>query len=409
MSQEITLKIEKLAGLGDGMGTFDCKKVFVPYTLPGDVVRAVIKRDTSDAAYASLQTVITPGKGRVPAVCRHFGSCGGCSLQHVAKGQYREFKQQMAQHAVRKAGFDPALVRPILCMPADSRRRIEMKLEKGKLGYYAQYTHRLVDVEECPVLEPALEALVLAIKKQLVWLPDVTGIQINGVDEGYDVVVICRDATSVMLEPHAAMRRLSLRNADGVKTVFSHDPVTVTLGGIPVEVPPQAFLQTSRAALEAMTQWVLEAVKGKSRILDLFAGIGTYSIPLATTAKVMAMEGEQAMVDAMRKAILSHDLTRLTAEQRDLFAQPMTAEALAQFDAVVINPPRTGAKAQCEQIAASAVPTVAMVSCNPATFARDARILKEGGYTLLHATPIDQFVYSSHLEILAVFEKEIIS
>ena len=373
-NQTIRLTIEKLAGLGDGVGEYDGLKVFVPYTAAGDEVDALVVRETVDAVYTKLSNIIKYSPDRTKPICKHFYKCGGCSLQHLNDKVYTDFKQKMAQEAVRKADFSLEVVEPLVKMPVASRRRAELKVEKGKIGYYAEKTHKLVEIEECPVLEPELFALIKDLKDEVANDPEIKNIKINGVDNGY--------VTS--LEPHKA---------------------TITLGEIKVELPQGAFLQATRKAQELMTNLVVAATKNSKNILDLFAGIGAYSFPALANASVTAIEGETSMVEAMQNAAKKHNLKNFKAEQRDLFYKPILAEELATYDAIIINPPRAGAKLQCEQIAIAKPHKVVMVSCNPATFSRDARILKDAGYNLLKLTPIDQFVFSSHLELVAEFEQ----
>lgn len=408
MEEKIVLTIEKLAGLGDGAGMFEGQRIFVPYTLPGDVVQAHIVRQTKEASYAIPSEILTPSPSRAIPPCKHFADCGGCALQHMQPQDYHDFKQQMAREAVRKAGFDNE-VAPLMSLPAASRRRTELKIEKGKLGYYAQYSHRLVDIEECKVLEPALEALILALKPELAKVRGLASMHINGVDGGYDIVCAGTNLNHWKPEPHLFsahqdIMRFSVREGAKLRTIYQKDKVTLTLAGVKVNVPPLAFLQASAQAQEWMTGFVLESVEDAKKILDLFAGIGTYSFPLASKASVTAYEGDASMVHAMKDAAKQHALTdKVTAHQRDLFTRPIASADLGAYDAIVINPPRSGAKEQCIALATSQVKKLVMISCNPATFARDARILKEGGYKLLRLQPVDQFVYSSHLEIMAEF------
>ena len=371
-NQTIRLTIEKLAGLGDGVGEYDGRKVFVPYTAAGDEVDALVVRDTTDAIYAKLTNIIKYSSDRIKPICKHFSKCGGCSLQHLNDKVYTDFKQKMAQEAVRKAGFSPEIVQPLVKMPVASRRRVELKVEKGKIGYYAEKTNKLVEIEECPVLEPELFALIKDLKNEIANDPEIKNIKINGVDNGY-------------------------------VTSLESQKSTITLGGIQVELPQGAFLQATRKSQELMANLVVYATKGSKNILDLFAGIGSYSFPLLANASVTAIEGEASMVKAMQDAAQKHHLKNFKAQARDLFYKPILADELSGYDAVIINPPRAGAKLQSEQIALAKPNQVIMISCNPATFSRDARILKDAGYNLLKLTPIDQFVFSSHLELVAEF------
>lgn len=400
----IELRIDKLAGLGDGAGEYEGSKVFIPYTVAGDFVRARIGKETSDATYATIERILKPGKGRIDPVCRHFTRCGGCMLQHLDNALYFDFKQKMAEEAVRKAGFDMACVKSIVRFPANTRRRVDLKVKNGKIGYHAERSHKIVDLEDCRVLEPELLELVMQIKNRLPALPKITAIKINGVDGGYDVIVDGNDGNNLQVADCPGIKRLSVRNGSVFKAVYQNGEVTLALGGVTVEVPPNAFLQASRAAQTAMTDLVKSAVHPAKNVLDLFAGIGTYAFPVSAHAFVTAIEGDKAMTDAMQKAAEKHGISdRFKVMERDLFYTPLTKDQLAGYDAVIINPPRAGAKAQAERLALSQVAKIVMVSCNPATFTRDARILKESGYKLQSLTPLDQFVYSSHLELVAEF------
>ena len=400
---DVTLTIDKIAGLGDGQGVTDGRKLYVPYTVPGDRVRARIVRRTTDADYGVMESLIVAGPDRTEPSCRHFGTCGGCSLQHVKQVAYRDFKFRMARQAVRKAGFDIECVEPLVQFPPDSRRRVELKIEPGKLGYYEERSHRIVDIEECPVLEPELESSTLRLKPWLIRQSALTGAQANRLDNGCDLL-LKGGMPDMSGFPAEGICRVSLAQDSGFATLLSLAPATLTIGAIPVQVPPGAFLQVSRAAQRVMTQSVVEMVGSAAKVLDLFCGIGTYSFPLAAMSAVTAIEGDSAMVAAMRSTANEHGIA-IMAEQRDLFQKPLSSTELSRFDAVVINPPRTGAKEQSIELARSQVSRLVMVSCNPATFVRDARQLREGGYKLLRVLPIDQFTWSPHLELVAEFRK----
>lgn len=403
MAEVVEVTIEKLAGLGDGLALRGTERIFVPYTVPEDVVCARIIRKTADATYAQLESVVTPGPGRIAPVCRHFGICGGCSLQQLSDNDYTQFKQQMAREAVRKAGFDPELTRPLVRLPIAGRRRVELKVQDGALGYYAARSHRLVDIAECKVLEPGLEALVMELKNHLQNWPGLQTIQINGLDQGYDILLCGVGSKAWQVAPMKDVLRITAREGDTDRTLLQSGPALVNMGGVAVEAPAGAFLQASREAQALMTELVAKAASGAAKVLDLFAGLGSYGFALADGAQVTAVEGETAMVNAMRVA--GNDRDGFKAMQRDLFANPVPAAELSTYDAVILNPPRVGAKEQSAMLAGAKTGCAIMVSCNPATFARDGRLLKEGGWRMEYALPIDQFAYSHHLEIIFKFAK----
>lgn len=399
--ERLTVTIEKLAGLGDGVAQSGGRKLFVPYTVAGDVVQVRRVKRTTDADFAVPETILSGGADRVKPPCRHFGECGGCALQHVAGHAYRAFKRDMARAAVRKAGYDPACVEDVVGFPPASRRRVELKAVNAELGYFAERSHRLTHLKECAVLEPELEALVLRLQGYCKAWPRLQSVQINGLDSGYDVLLTGEGITQWPHGQDPAIRRVTARSAVGSVELHRSGTVELVLGGVAIQPPPGAFLQAVRAAQEVMTQRVVTRLGG--RVLDLFAGMGTYSFPLARGAQVHAVEVDAPMVQAMREAATRAGLKAFRASRRDLFQDPVPEGELARYDGVVMNPPRAGAAAQSSMLARARVPRLVMISCNPATFARDARLLREGGYRLENATPIDQFTYSSHLEIMAEF------
>lgn len=407
----IPLTIEKLAGLGDGMGLHGGRKVYVPYTVAGDVVEVKMVRRTTDADYAQVERIITPSADRIYPVCKHFGVCGGCSLQQLAPTYYQEFKQEMARIAVRKAGYDPACVLPLLTFPAASRRRVELHAKAGQLGYYAARSHDVVSLAECKVLEPQLEALVLRIKDYTSSWKTLESVQINALDKGYDVLLVGNNLPAWQHTDDSFITRVSAQYGGKTTTLHQSAEVSLTFGGVKVLPPAGAFIQAVRAAQDAITARVLEATNDAATVLDLFCGLGTYSFPLANRVpnrvKVRAIEGDAAMVQAMREAAAKRKTGEaIDVRRRDLFREPVSARDLARNDAVVINPPRTGAVAQCKELAHTRIPSLVMISCNPSTFTRDAKMLNDAGYALNRVTPIDQFLYSPHLELVAEFSHQ---
>lgn len=401
-----TLTIEKLAGLGDGVGMHSGRRVYVPYTQAGDTVKATMVRRTTDVDYAVLEEVLTPANNRIAPVCKHFTICGGCSLQHIDAEGYVAFKLGMAQAAVRKAGYD-ITCQKLVTFPANSRRRAELKVKEGKLGYFSAASHTLTEIDECKVLEPELEQLVMQLKPHIAKWKGGASIQFNGLESGYDMLLTGETLPAWPFASFSGLKRVVCRNSEGkTKTLHDTGDAYITLGGVVVTPPPGAFLQAVRGAQDAITKLVLEGTARAKNVLDLFCGLGTYSLPLSKHCNVTAIEGDASMVAALNEAAKRSDRAeKLVAQRRDLFRDPLSVKALNRFDAVVINPPRNGALEQSKALAQSNVASVIMVSCNPATFARDARLLKEGGYKLLKVTPIDQFTYSSHLEIIAEFTK----
>lgn len=421
--QEITLAITHLGGLGDGVAERDGQAVFVPFAAPGDRVRAVVEQVGKDFIRARLVEVMEPGPGRQPAPCAHFGVCGGCTLQHVTPEAYREFKRGILLHALRRAGYDPACMKEMVVVGEGARRRAEfgVAVHKGEvtLGFSEARSHRIENITECPVLRPAILALLPALRDAIARLRkpgQVRGVFVTETEKGLDVLMTFavppaasdRERLAAFAADNESIVRLCLREAEGGLTpIFERGAVEQRCGNTYVEIPPGAFLQATEGAVQAITGIILRVLEGCKSVADIYSGLGTYSLPLVEAGcRVSAFEGDAGMVAALHNAAWQQGLeTMLTAAARDLVREPLSERALSVFDAVVINPPRNGAGPQTAQLAKSSVPVVVMVSCNPATFARDAATLKDGGYALVEATPIDQFLWSAHLELVAVFKK----
>lgn len=421
--REFDVAITDIGARGDGLATVEGARLFVPLTVAGDRVRVRVT-DPLDAATAKgegvradLLAVLEPGPGRGDPACRHFGRCGGCTLQHLSADAYRAWNVSLVQGCLVRVGLGDTPLEPLACTPPGARRRARLAaLKRGKrvwLGFNERQSHRLVDLEECPVLTPRLFALVEPLRALLaVVLPDGDGcdIVLNDLEGGIDLLLVgprrldraARDALAGF-EPDAVARiAWKADDRSGVEPVANRRPAAIRFENVPIVPPPGAFLQASAAGEAALVEAVRGAIGGAGRVADLFAGIGTFSIPLSEQNAVHAVEGDAEAVAALSRVVQGR---RLTVERRDLFEQPLTAKELGRFDAVVFDPPRAGAAAQAETLAASKVPLVVGVSCNPATFARDARKLVDGGYRLTTVRPVDQFLWSAHVELVGVFTR----
>lgn len=419
------LTVTEIGARGDGIASWEGAKVFVPLTVPGDRVRVRLKDSGSDSKgeglRADLLEILEPGPGRGTPPCRHFGTCGGCTLQHMSDEAYAAWKVGLVQGALARVGLGDAAtgssMEPLSRTPPAARRRARFAaLKRGKrvwFGFNERQSHRLADLEECPVLSPRLFALVEPLRALLLGiLPDGGGCDVIATDleGGIDLVLVGpRSLDRAARERLVAfgdvsVARISWQPDDrgSPEPVVHRRPVAVRFAGLPVTPPPGAFLQASAEGEAALVAAVMENIGEAKRVADLFAGLGTFSVPLAQRAAVHAVEGDAPALAALNKAA---GALRLTTERRDLFENPLTAKELARFDAVVFDPPRAGAAAQAQALAASKVPLVVAVSCNPATFARDARTLADGGYALTRVTPVDQFLWSAHVEVVGVFKR----
>jgi len=344
--------------------------------------------------------MITPGPHRQVPPCHHFPECGGCQLQHVDDSAYADFLKDRIASALAAQGLPaPDILSPHLSPPR-SRRRASLKASGGLLGFNAEASHRIVDMRECHILRPELFALVAPLRRLL---NGRAGVTMTLADQGVDLLlegvsVEGLEATEAMtgFAQQHKLARLALDDGYGAQTIWEPEPVTITLSGTPVVLPQGAFLQATAEGEAALVAAVREAVAGAALTADLFAGLGTFA--LALPGKVYAAEGARDAVLALKGAGRG-----VFVDHRDLFRRPLDEAELNRFEAVVLDPPRAGAKEQAPLLARSSVPRIAYVSCNPNTFARDAKDFVEGGYRLLWVKPVGQFRWSTHVELAGAF------
>lgn len=376
----------------------------VPGAIPGDLLNE--------------DGVLIPGPWRQSAPCRHFGDCGGCQLQHATDELLADFARDRVVEPLTRVGIAPTEIKPTHLSPPGTRRRAALRatrtLGELRLGFNAGGEHRIVDLAECPVMHPDLAELLPSLRVLLaphLGERSAIAVTLTHTDHGVDLLLGNLQANDVPaiegLGEFAAAHGLSRISVDGplgVETMAVRAEPSIRMGKIPVTLPPGAFLQAT-ADGEAELVAAVRAIVGKSkRVADLFSGCGTFTFPLAEKAKVTAADGTgpaiRALETAARKAGVS-----IATQHRDLFRKPLAADELNAFDAVVVDPPRAGAEAQMGQLALSRVPIVAAVSCNPATFARDAAMLVKGGYKLRRLWPVAQFRWSTHVELVAEFRR----
>jgi 23S rRNA (uracil1939-C5)-methyltransferase len=398
--------IDRLGHLGDGIAG----EVFVPGALPGEVVEG-----TPEGDRLTDVRILTPSPDRVRPPCAHARACGGCAMQHAADPLVARWKEGIVATALHNQGI-AADVLPILVSPPRSRRRATFHGRRTKggslVGFHAKASASLVPAPECCLVTPALRAALPALAAVTAAGASRTGelaLTVTETLSGPDLAVsggkppdaTLRATLAALAESHG-LARLTW---DG-ETIALRTPPRLRFGLASVDLPPGAFLQATAAGEAALLAAVREATSDARRIADLFSGCGTFALPLAGAAEVHAVEAEPAMVRALDHAARhTPGLKRITSETRDLFRRPLEPDELARFDAVVIDPPRAGAEAQVARLAASRVALVAMVSCNPATFARDARVLLSAGFRLGPVQPVDQFRWSPHVEVAAAFRR----
>ena len=411
--------IEDIGAQGDGVARRSGAKLFVSLALPDE--RVVVEKTASDRA--RVVTWRSESAARAKPPCRHFGVCGGCAAQHFRDDYYLRWKSSLIGEALAKRGLRDIEIVPLARTPPGARRRAEFAARRGgktfELGFHAQGAPRIVDLEECKVLRPEIVALLPALRDLLArLLPARATVDVHATlsDTGIDLLltgalgldIAAREACAAFAHDTRIARLAWRRDArTPAETMAMGTQPRMRFGGVAIDLPPGAFLQASAEGERAIVDAVMRACAGARRVADLYAGCGTLLFPLAAQgARVRAVEGEADLVAATDAAIRRGRLAgRLSVERRDLARRPLDGEEFDGLDAVIFDPPREGARAQAEALARSKVPLAVAVSCDSGSFARDARILVDGGYRLERVTPIDQFLWSPHLEVVGVFAR----
>jgi 23S rRNA (uracil1939-C5)-methyltransferase len=417
------LLIHALGPQGDGIHRAAAGPVYVARALPGETVRVDVRAEKSGGgARGELIAIVTPGPDRVPAPCPHYDVCGGCTLQHAAEAFYRDWKVGIVRDALRKKGLQPATWHAPVFVPPGTRRRATFAARKVRdhvtLGYFRRRSHDIADIDACLMLAPeimALRAILGPLLAPIVQEDNTADVFIQMVGGRFDIAITgpvgatgrpdlaVHEAFAVLARTPTVDRVTWRRRAhDAPETMAEVNPLRARFGLLEVVLPPLAFLQPTQAGEAVLVNAVMDLLPMRGRFADLFAGCGTFAGHMLARGPVAAFEGDAAAVDALGRAT---GTAALTAHRRDLFREPLRPDQLAAYDAVVFDPPRAGAHEQAKALAESRVPVVIGVSCNPATFARDARILADGGYRLTSARVIDQFTWSHHVELVASFVK----
>jgi len=423
-SEPFETAVTALGAQGDGLAeneATDGTRLFIPYTVPGDRVRA--RRTAVDRAEPLDWLTLGPRRQTPP--CPHFGpgKCGGCAVQHLDDAFYAEWKARIAADTLARAGLAGFELAPLRRTAPRERRRAEFvaRVSRGEVtvGFHARGSHDIVAIGPCPILVPALERVLGPLREFLsaaLAEPSVLDILATALDSGLELVFTGaappdrarREACARFAEQHD-LTRIAWRRAktDSPETIIQRRPLRIQFGDIPVDLPAAAFLQASAAGERAIVEVVRTATGTARRLADLYAGSGAIALALADgKRRIHAVEAAKEMIEALDLAARRAGFGGpISVERRDLVRRPLIGEELAAFDAVVFDPPREGAAAQAVALADSKVPVVIGVSCNPATFARDAQILVRGGYRLTAVTPIDQFLWSPHLELVGEFRR----
>jgi 23S rRNA (uracil1939-C5)-methyltransferase len=408
------LAIERIGHRGDGVADGADGPIYVPGTLPGERVEVESVPGQPDRRH--LLAIEQPSAQRIAPICPHFGVCGGCALQHWESASYRAWKRDLVVEALRQAGI-AAPVAELIDAHGDGRRRAVFHARHGshevlEVGFSAARAHHIIAIDRCPVLAKSLDGALKAawaVAEALGPSKKPLDIQVTATDAGLDIDVRGSGPLTAQLIAAlarvAAQQNLARLTRHGELIAQARAP-SLRIGAATVVLPPAAFLQATAAGEAALARLVLESCANAKTVADLFAGVGPFALNLAGRSRVLAVDDDEAALDALKHAAANAaGLKPVAVERRDLFKNPLVAAELDRFEAIVFDPPRQGAPAQSRELAASRVPRVVAVSCNPGTFARDMRLLIDGGYRPTSVTPVDQFRYSAHVEIVARLEK----
>jgi 23S rRNA (uracil1939-C5)-methyltransferase len=412
-AEQVTVAIEAMGAQGHGVARIDGATAHIPFTLPGETVRAELKGHKAVAA-----AIESASPERIEPVCKHFGTCGGCALQHWRNENYEEWKEGLVRAALARVGLEVPMER-LKTYPISSRRRATFTARKANgrldLGHNAARSHDVVGLDECPILLPRIALALPHLKAALESALTSTGeakVHMTAASNGLDCVI---QGPRLHLGAQANFIQ-ALAAAGVIRAIWNDEAILLSatpfasFGGVRVALPPGAFLQAVEACEHDMAAFVIEALAeanaARGHICDLFAGLGAFTFPCAKFAQVTAYEESAAAVPAIVAATReAKGIKPVMAVRRDLFRNPLGPAELNKFAAIVADPPREGAEAQCRALASSEAETALMLSCNPVTFARDAALLTAGGFRLARVAAFDQFRFSSHVEIAASFRR----
>lgn len=414
------VRVEAVGSQGEGLARLSRRVIFLPFTAPGDEVEIRFDLDARGRPQVTGFEIVKPAPDRAEAICSHFGACGGCALQHLAAKQYADWIAERIRRPLATHGVKAHKIRYPAISPAGARRRLTLTAAVGEgravIGFNKRQSHDIVDIHECPVARPALVSLIAPLRKalgQAIETPARIRLTLTQTDGGIDLLI--DSPVAIGREGRAALAAFAQDNGiaaltadiDGAREIVAQiGRPEMRFSNAMVPLPPGGFIQVTAEGEAALVEAVREAVGSARRVADLFAGLGTFTFPLAERAQVTAVEGAAALIEALDQGARSaRGLKPVLSEHRDLFRRPLSKADLEGFDAVVFDPPRAGAPGQAAALADSGVKRVVAVSCNPNTFGRDAELLVKGGYHLKWVQPVGQFLYSHHVELAAHFRR----
>ncbi|BBK29796.1 23S rRNA m(5)U-1939 methyltransferase [Stella humosa] len=418
-----TMTVTALGSGGDGLAEAGADRLYIPFAAPGDRLLVARERKAGDGWRARIVERLADGPDRTAPACRHFGECGGCVVQHIAAPAYQAWKRARVVEAFAREGLDPGVIAPLVPAEPGDRRRLRLAVQPagGRLlvGFNAAGSDRIVPISECPVAAPELVAILPALARGLaaIWPRRHAGdVALTLTEGGIDLLLVvpgtfgapARTALARLAED-LDLARLSVAPDDRTapEPVAIRRAPRVRFGGIAVTPPPGGFLQAGMRSEAVLSALVAEAVPAGATVADLHAGCGTFALAVAGKARrVLAFDRDAPALEALLAGARAGGVgNRVTVERRDLDRRPPTLAEMRTWTAAILDPPRAGAAALADALARSAVPRVVYVSCNPVTFARDAARLVAGGLRLEQATPVDQFLWSPHVELVAVFRR----
>ena len=423
---DIEVTIKALGAKGDGVAEALGGTIFVPFAAPGDLVKLRLSKFKDGSRRGKILSITEPGYDRHPAACSHFTQCGGCSLQHLSPTAYQAWKRDIVCQAFKRQNLDVSVIADLVAGSAGSRRRARFsarRLAGGTiLGFLKTGSHRIVDLNECPVLHSDIISVVPPLRELLGGLLDVRGIAeiaVTRADSGLDITLLMTGKPDLKVRQNLAIfgetndvariswKPLKTKAGESAEPIVTRRAVAMNFGDVQTEIPPDAFIQPTSRGEQTLREHVVAAVGGAARVVELYAGCGAFTLPIAKSgSQIFAVDMAQDHLEGLSRAARSNALgERLTAEARNLDRRPLAGPELDGVDVVVLDPPRAGASSQVGLLARSTIPVIVYVSCNPQSFARDARKLIDGGYRLESVVPVDQFLWSPHVELVSVFRR----
>lgn len=405
------LLIDHIGAQGDGVALTPDGPVFVPYALPSELISADIERSRG-----KLIDILKKSDARILPKCDHFGTCGGCATQHMSENLYQNWKLALAQSALEKAAIDYTITSYVPCEPG-ARRRVTFSAERTaeglSFGFYQDGTHHMTPIEMCVIASSNIQNAIVELKELAQTLaPASKRLQLTVLDSDNGLDIALSD--DVRLQDNAkqaAIRKIMasksfIRLSQGDEILIEKQAPALIFGDTQVQPPAGSFVQASQQAEQHMVKLVNRHLKSCKKVADLFSGCGTFTFPLALKSAVHAVEAQGTALHAIDKAFRNRQgLKPVTTERRDLFRRPMMRDELKHYKGVIFDPPRAGAELQSQQLARSTVPKIAAVSCNPISFARDLKILLDGSFKIKSIVAIDQFLWSPHVELVALLER----